>query len=168
MTESAYVVSTVAGCSEAGFIDGRGVNTKFKYPIGLAFSKDSGILIADYSNHCIRKVIVTGRSPAYVETFAGVPGQSGHRDEKAAKALFSSPYSVSVSDSGTVYVADFGNHRIRSVSYRGVPALGSGKYYKLCVKLSTVTHARNVFCSCTRLHRYPCLDECNIHKDTDV
>ena len=106
MAESAYVVSTVAGCSEAGFIDGRGINTKFNTPLGLAFSKDGGILVADECNHCIRKVIVTGRSPAYVETFAGVPGQSGHRDGKAAKALFNNPHSVSVSDDGTVYVAD--------------------------------------------------------------
>ena len=90
----------------------------FNYPFGLAFSKDGGILIADHCNHCIRKVTVTGRSPAHVETFAGVPGQSGYKDGHAAKALFNNPCSVSVSDCGTVYVTDYGNNRIRSVSYQ--------------------------------------------------
>ena len=120
MAESDFVVSTVAGCLEQGFLDGRGINTKFNTPLGLAFSKDGGILIADRSNHCIRKVCVSGGSPARVETFAGVPGLSGYRDGEAANALFESPYSVSVSDDGTVYVADSGNYRLRTVRYTHV------------------------------------------------
>ena len=118
MDEPAYVVSTVAGCSEKGFIDGRGIDTKFNLPLGLAFSKDGGILVADCFNHCIRKVTGTGRSPAYVVTFAGVRGQGDYRDDEMGKALFEYPWSIAVSEDGTVYVADHGNNRIRSVSYR--------------------------------------------------
>ena len=117
MTESAFVVSTVAGCSEPGFADGIGINTKFNCPRGLAFSKTGGILVADRANHCIRKVTITGYSPAHVETFAGVHGQLGYRDGEAAKALFNGPRSLSVSDDGTVYVTDTDNHRIRTVSF---------------------------------------------------
>ena len=116
MAESAFVVSTVAGCWEGGCTDGRGISTKFNSPHGLAFTRDGGILVADTSNHCIRKVTITGRSPAQVETFAGVPGQPGYRDGEGANALFCKPSSVSVSDDGTVYVADTENYRLRTVS----------------------------------------------------
>ena len=115
MTAS-FLVSTVAGCSGPGFTDGRGINTKFNCPRGLAFSKNGGILVADTANHCIRRVTLAGRSPAHVETFAGVHGLPGYRDGEAANALFNSPRSVSVSDGGTIYVADTGNYRIRTVS----------------------------------------------------
>jgi hypothetical protein len=129
MAEPVYVVSTVAGCSDAGFDDGRGPNTKFNDPVGLDFSKDGGILVADRFNHCIRKVTVTGSSPAYVETFAGVPCQAGNKDGKVGTAMFNHPTSVSVSDDGTVYVTDSYNHRIVLIdSSNNVRSLaGSGK-----------------------------------------
>ena len=120
MAESDFVVSTVVGCLEEGFLDGRGINAKFCAPLGLAFNKDGGILTADRWNHCIRKVTINGGSPAQVETFAGVPGQSGYRDGEAANALFNAPCSVSVSNDGTVYVADSGNYRLRTVRYTHV------------------------------------------------
>ena len=116
MAASVGTVSTVAGSAEKGFEDGRGINAKFNSPLGLAFSKDGGILIADYMNHCIRKVVLAGSAPAHVETFAGIPGQYGHRDGDASQALFHFPSSIAVASDGTVYVADPGNKRTRKVS----------------------------------------------------
>ena len=117
MVESAFEVSTVAGCLESGFIDGRGINTRFNRPLGLALTYDGEILIADTNNHCIRKVTITGHCPAHVETFAGVPGNAGYKDGEASEALFNAPWSLCARDDGTVYVADTRNYRIRTVSY---------------------------------------------------
>lgn len=126
---ASYLVSTVAGCLQPGFTDGRGVNTKFNCPRGLAFSRSGGIIVADKGNHCIRRVTITGRSPAHVETFAGCHGQAGYQDGDEANALFNSPRSVSVSDSGTVYVADTGNYRLRTIDNSKVvkTLAGSGR-----------------------------------------
>jgi sugar lactone lactonase YvrE len=49
-------VSTLAG-SSAGYADGGGTAAQFNYPYGIAVDNKGNILVADYNNHKIRKII---------------------------------------------------------------------------------------------------------------
>ena len=59
--------------------------------------------------------------PARVDTtLAGTVGAAGSADGTGLAARFRHPFGVTVDGSGTVYVADFGNHTIRKVTPAGV------------------------------------------------
>jgi hypothetical protein len=50
------VVSTIAGISTPGFVDGAGGVARFYDPAGITVDADGTIYVADYLNNCIRKV----------------------------------------------------------------------------------------------------------------
>lgn len=50
------VVSTIAGISTPGFVDGAGGVARFNYPSGITVDGDGTIYVADYLNNCIRKI----------------------------------------------------------------------------------------------------------------
>ena len=68
--------------------------------------------IADSGNHCIRRITTDGM----VETVLGMPGTAGWKDGGKEEALFNEPSGLGISSDGTLYVADFGNRRIRKLS----------------------------------------------------
>jgi hypothetical protein len=78
----------------------------------VAVDRFGNTYVADTGNHTIRQ-ITSGR---VVTTFAGSPGMRGSADGPAADARFRSPTGVAVDATGTVYVADTGNHTIRVIS----------------------------------------------------
>ena len=103
-------VSDLAG-STAGYANGAGAAARFNSPGGLAVSGDT-LYVADISNHRIRAVDITSGT---VSDVAG-SGTPGHADGAGADARFSSPTGIAVNETGTtLYVADSGNHRIRSI-----------------------------------------------------
>jgi len=53
-------------------------------------------------------------------------GAAGMIDDVGAKARFNTPYSLAVTAGGIVYVADYGNHRIRKVTAAGVVSTLAG------------------------------------------
>ena len=61
------IVSTFAGSGVAGFLDGVGVSARFYYPAALAIDALDNLIIADYSNHRIRKITPDGN----VKTIVG-------------------------------------------------------------------------------------------------
>lgn len=112
-TTNAQTVTTLAG-SVGGNEDGVGTSARFSSPVGVAVSADGTVYVADSGNHRIRKVSADGT----VTTLAG--STQGYADGVGTSAKFNFPTGVSVSTDGTIYVADFGNHRIRKVSADGV------------------------------------------------
>ena len=50
---------------------------------------------------------------------------AGSVDGTGSAARFSGPYDLAVSTSGTIYVADYGNHLIRMISPTGIALLGN-------------------------------------------
>lgn len=73
---------------------------------------DGNIYMADCNNHCIRRLTPENM----VETVLGMPGTSGWKDGGKEEALFKTPTGIAVKSDGTVYVADWGNCRLRKLS----------------------------------------------------
>ena len=105
-------VITVAGTGTAGSTDGAALSTAtFNQPYDVALNTSGDLYVADTGNHVIREI-----SNGQVTTIAGVAGQASMVDGAASTAKFNKPTGVVVDAAGTVYVADYENHRIRSIA----------------------------------------------------
>ena len=102
------VVTTLAG-SAFGFADGQGTAAQFRTPYGVACDASGNVFVADFGNHRIRRIVA---ATGVVTTLAG-SGTFGFADGTGPAAQFRSPRGVACDASGTVYVADTGNQRIR-------------------------------------------------------
>ena len=93
----------------------------------VAVDGADNVYVADYRNHRIRRIDTRGA----ITTIAGT-GRGGYGGDggPATAAQLSSPEGVAVDGVGNVYVADFGNHRIRRIDTQGVitTIAGTGKY----------------------------------------
>jgi DNA-binding beta-propeller fold protein YncE len=104
-------VKTSAGNGVAGFADGAALGAELSAPGGVAVDGAGRVFIADTANHRIRLFDPT---TAAVSTVAG-SGTAGFADGPALSSKLSSPTGVAVDGSGTVIIADSGNHRIRQL-----------------------------------------------------
>lgn len=104
------MVSTLAGGDPKGYVDGAGDIAQFNGPTGVAVDALGNVFVADYNNHKIRKITPNGM----VSTLAG--DTKGYSDGKADLAQFSHPYGIAVDASGTVYIADAANAKIRKIT----------------------------------------------------
>ena len=109
-------ISTIAGNGILGYSGdgGAAISAEFETPSSVAVDGRGNVYIADVGNNRIRIVTPSG----IISTIAGTGtlGYSGDgRAAISAKLYF--PYSVAVDGSGNVYIADWGNNRIRKVSH---------------------------------------------------
>lgn len=108
-----------------GFVDGSNSVATFYSPTGIAVDPASGtVFVADEGNNAIRSIALdTGD----VTTLCGGYGNndpsseygfgSGYSDGVGTLAAFAGPRGLAFDPStGTVFVADYGNHAIRTVS----------------------------------------------------
>lgn len=107
-------VSTFAGATAGGFLDGMGTAALFQDPMGIATDVAGNVYVADSYNSAIRKITTDGK----VTTLAG-NGNLGLVDGNAETAQFYSPSGLAVDAAGNVYVADRGNNAIRKVTPTG-------------------------------------------------
>ena len=114
-------VSGVTG--EAGHRDGNGGQSLFNDPLGMARDAAGNLYVCDGRSHVIRKISVTG----VVTTLAGSPGEPGAVDGVGSAARFQFPTDIALSTaSGTLYVADSGNHCIRKITSTGTVSTLAG------------------------------------------
>lgn len=118
-----YVFSTFAGSSSTGATDGPGQAARFSSPFQIAADKNGNLYAADYFNHTIRKITLSG----VVTTFAGSAGKAGYSDGVGDAARFSFPFGIAVDGQGNVYVADEGNAVIRKIATDGTVSTLAGK-----------------------------------------
>ena len=109
-------ITTVAGNQVAAFRGDEGLATSasLNQPHGIAVDRNGNIFIADTFNHRIRRVdAITG----VITTVAG-DGNQGFRGDggSAMMASFRFPRAVAIDNSGNLFIADEGNHRIRKVN----------------------------------------------------
>ena len=129
---AAGAVSTIAGNTIAGFVDGTAAKAEFYNPSATIVDASGNVYVADRSNNLIRKITTAG----VVSTFAGykavggypqttVPGYS---DSDPATALFNNPVALTMY-AGNIYVADYKNNAIRKVTPAGVVTTFAGGIY---------------------------------------
>jgi sugar lactone lactonase YvrE len=114
------LVSTIAG-SSPGDAEGTGTAAKFNQPYSLASDAGGNIFVADTQNHRIRKIAADGT----VSTFVGT-GSPGFADGPGATAQFNEPAGLVFDGTGTLFVSDSLNHRIRAVTPAGEVRTYSG------------------------------------------
>ncbi|MGH3913570.1 MAG: protein kinase domain-containing protein, partial [Pseudonocardiaceae bacterium] len=111
-------ISTVAGTGVEGYSGDGGPATQAQlgFPLALAVDDSGNLYIADTANGRIRKVdaagMITSIAGSGTEGFAGDGGP-------AAVAELTLPEGVAVDQSGSLYIADTGNDRIRKVDADG-------------------------------------------------
>jgi len=91
--------------------DGPIAEALFNDPKEIKFDNDGNMFVADYGNHCIRMVSPDG----IVTTVAGQPGVKGYKDGGPIESLFNNPWGVAINERGDIYIADYGNNRIRKL-----------------------------------------------------
>jgi sugar lactone lactonase YvrE len=111
------VVSTLAGqAGSIGSVDGASSAARFYYPYGVAVDRAGNVYVADTFNSTIRKITPAG----VVSTLAGLSRSVGNADGAGSTARFSHPSSLTVDNTGNIYVADTGNSTIRKIDPAGV------------------------------------------------
>jgi sugar lactone lactonase YvrE len=114
MITPAGVTTTLAGQAASGNADGAGASARFDGPQGLAVDSSGNVYVADTENNAVRKITSGGT----VTTLAG--GTPGYADGSGSAAKFSLPGAIAVDGTGTIFVADTGNSRIRSLTPAGL------------------------------------------------
>jgi sugar lactone lactonase YvrE len=110
------VISTCAGCGEAGYFgdDGRAIEARFNQPYGITIDREGNIVIADRHNHCVRHVAA---SSGVVTTFAGTGAAAcGGDGGPAAQAAMVEPNGVAFDpENRQLFIADVADNRVRVV-----------------------------------------------------
>jgi len=117
----AGVVNTLAGTpGQRGFVNGPANTARFSQPNGVAVDSSGNVFVADSNNSVIREI-----AGGVVTTFAGT-GKPGSADGAANSALFDLPGGITVTPSGTFYIADSNNSTIRVISPSAVVSTLAG------------------------------------------
>ncbi len=110
-----YRITSVAGTNQVGD-GGHATAAQLAAVEGLAVDTAGNIYISDNLDNRIRKV----NSAGTVSTVAGNGHTGFHGDGgPAAQALLTRPYGLAVDGSGNLFVADYGNGRVRVVASDG-------------------------------------------------
>jgi sugar lactone lactonase YvrE len=173
---SSGIISTLAGNGTRGFggDGGRAASASLNAPQGIAVDGVGNVLIADTENSRIRLVDRSG----LIVTIAG-NGTKGFNGDgsPAATAGLSSPTGMVLSDSGSLFIADAGNNRIRKIDSSsglittiagngapssggdGGPAVNAGLNQPRSVALD---RAGNLYIADTANHRIRRLDQSGV------
>ena len=117
VTKSSGIITTVAGNGIQGYAGDGGPATSagLYHPNCVAVDASGNIYFPDGSNGRLRKVT---KSTGIITTVAGT-GTRGYSGDggPATLASFNIPYGIAVDASGTIYIPDIYNNRVRIVSY---------------------------------------------------
>jgi sugar lactone lactonase YvrE len=119
------IITTVAGNGTNGYSGdgGAATNAELNGPHGVAVDATGNLFIADCNNFRIRKVGANG----IIATVAG-NGTFGYSGDggAATNAELYAPEGVTVDATGNLFIADFGNNRIRKVGANGIISTVAG------------------------------------------
>ena len=117
--DSAGTITTVAGSGMTGY-NGDSIlatTAMLDRPLGLVVDRVGNIYFSDAYNNRVRKVDTAG----IITTVAGNGNTVYNGDNIAAvSAAINDPHFIALDDSGDLYIAEYGGHRIRKVSAAGI------------------------------------------------
>lgn len=96
--------------------DGDAASASMRHPQGVAAAADGRIVVADTLNHTLRRWDPTS---TLMSTIAGSAGVSGTDNGASADARFNQPRGLAFDNSGTLYIADYGNDAVRTLGADG-------------------------------------------------
>ncbi|MFI5141167.1 MAG: hypothetical protein ACHQII_02320, partial [Bacteroidia bacterium] len=105
------LVTTVAGSTTAGLVNGVGTAAQFNGPIGVACDGKGNLFVTDGYNNIIRKIVL---STGVVSTLAGSSG-AGSVNGTGTAAQFNTPDGIACDGNGNLYVTEIFNHQIRKI-----------------------------------------------------
>ena len=111
-----YHIDTVAGSGRIGD-GGPATAAQFSNINGVAIDRLGNLYLADTDNHRVRKVSLGGTVTTIAGT--GTAGFTGDRGP-AVNAQLNLPYGLALDGVGNLYVADFGNQRVRCIGTDGI------------------------------------------------
>ena len=126
--DPAGTIVTIAGTGKRGYSGdgGPAVDAQLSGPSGVLVDSAGNVYISDAGNYRVRKVDSSGT----IETVAGTgePGSLGNGG-LAAEASLRYPRGLAMDASGSLFIADSGNHTVRRVSGAGtiMPFAGTGE-----------------------------------------
>ncbi|SBW29130.1 hypothetical protein FDG2_6480 [Candidatus Protofrankia californiensis] len=112
-------VVTVAGTGTAGFTGdgGPAYQAELSSPATTAVDSDGNVYVSDSSNQRIRKIDAIGTITTIAGTgTAGFTGDGG----PATQAQINEPNGLALAADGSIYIADYGNQRIRKITPDGM------------------------------------------------
>jgi sugar lactone lactonase YvrE len=115
-------VSTLAGSSNQGSVDGTGTAAQFNEPTSIAVDGSGTVYVGDSFNNTVRKITPQG----VVTTLAGLAGQTGSSDGTGSNARFNLTAGLRVDASGNVWLCDQDNGTLREISPAGVVTTVAG------------------------------------------
>lgn len=152
---------------ESGYRDGALEQAQFYEPVGLCFSQEGELYIADSANHCIRKI-----EGDKVITVVGMPGEidkdtgyspGGYIDGTIEESRFNFPRDIDFLEDGSMIVADSLNHAVRMVTpseTRTLAGNGMGERYYESVENLKLTRPEGVCVDGDTLYIADTLNNC--------
>lgn len=125
--DAAGAITTIAGTGIAGYSgdNGPATNALLNSPVSVAVDLKGYVCISDLGNNRIRRIDSFGIITTVVGT--GTAGYNGD-DNMATATLLNSPRGIAIGPgSGSIYIADQGNNRIRRVDPSGYVTTYAGK-----------------------------------------
>ena len=140
---STRVVSTVAGSGVRGYKNGIGSDANFTWTWGIATDTLDNLYLGDTGANLISKISPAG----YVSRFAGGGNgiSSGYVDGVDSLAIFWRPTGIARDQAGNVYVADYGNQRIRKISAGIVSTFAGTGNYAVSLPTNDATGTNAIF-----------------------
>ncbi len=113
------VITTVAGNGDYTYSgdNGPALQAGIGYAVGVTVGPEGSLYITDFDNNRIRKVDPSG----IITTVAGNGNNDFTGDNgPALAASLNMPIAVAIDQDGSLYIADYGNNRIRKVDPNGI------------------------------------------------
>jgi sugar lactone lactonase YvrE len=126
---SAGIISTFAGNGTNGFSGdgGPAINAQFADLRGIVTDNAGNVYISDYDNFRVRKVDASGIITTIAGAGLGTAGGDGGLPTDAGLQ----PSGLAMDASGNLYISDYGDNRVRKITFKATPPGLSASAYSL-------------------------------------